>query len=165
MPSPDLDLVRRLPARWETKVGEDFIDENGHMNIRFYLEVTALAADQVVREIGIDDAYRAERRMGVFTAEHHLVYLAEMRLGTVMTAHPQVLARSDKTVHMMVYLVDVTNERLANTLELILVHVDMDARRPTAMPEDIAAGFDGFITDHAAVGITPPLCGAMGIRQ
>jgi acyl-CoA thioester hydrolase len=164
MAVPDIALIRKLPALRETTVTEDFIDVNGHMNILKYLLVNSLAADVVCQQVGIDDDYRARRRMGVFTTEHHLKYFSEMRLGTTMTSHPQVLGRSDKAVHMIVHLLDATHDRLSNTTELVLVHVDLDTRRAVPMPPDVADGFDRLIADHAALGIEAPLCGAIGIR-
>ena len=162
---PALTSVRRLPALLEAEVTPDFIDENNHMNIRFYLELGALGVDALIREIGIDNDYRATRRMGVFTAEHHLNYVSELRLGEKITVHPQMLDRTDKAVHMISYLVNASGEQVANTLELTFVHVDLEARRALPMPDDITAGFDRVLAEHTALGIKAPVCGAMGVRR
>lgn len=152
-----------LPAQVETLVTQEFLDSNGHMNIRHYLELDARSTIVLVEGLGIDDTYRANRRMGVFTAEHHLRYYFEMHLGGSIAVHAQVLQRSSRAVHMMAYLTDTTQHRLANTLELILVHVDMDSRRPVEMPDDIAEGFDRFMAD-TVMPWSAPTCGVMGIR-
>lgn len=162
--SPSLEDVLMLPAALKTTVSPDFIDVNGHMNVRHYLELNVNGTLALVERVGIDDAYRAERRMGAFTVEHHLRYLSELHLGEEVTVHPTVLARSGKAVHMMSYLVDATHGRLANTLELVLVHVDMDTRRPVPMPDDVAAGIDELIAVQERLPWTAPTCGAMGVR-
>jgi acyl-CoA thioester hydrolase len=103
--------------------------------------------------------------MGVFTAEHHLHYSSELHEGEKVSVHSRVLARSDKAAHLMAFLLDRTHGRLANTLELVLVHVDLDTRRATPMPEDVAAGFDRYVAETSALGWAAPVCGAMGARR
>lgn len=162
---PDVASIRRLPALWEAEVTADFIDENDHMNIRHYLELNSLAVDVLVRGVGIDDDYRAERRLGAFSVEHHLRYYTELRLGDRITVHPQVLARSSRGVHLMSYLLDAERGLVANTLELTYLHVDMDARRSVPMPDDVAEGIDRLLAAHRSLEITAPVCGAMGVRS
>lgn len=165
IPLPSYESVLDLPALVEATVTPDFIDVNGHMNIRHYLDHGAESADLLCREVGIDDGYRSERRMGVFTAEHHLRYYAEVHEGEKFSVHARVLERSDKVGHLMAFILDRSNERLACTMEIILVHVGMDTRRPAAFPADIAAGWDRLVADSASLGWPAPTCGAMGIRR
>ena len=163
---PTAAQVRQLPARIQATVQPGWIDANGHMNIRHYLELNADGTTVLCDDIlGIDEIYRARRRMGVFTAEHHLTYFNELHLGDRLSVHVRVLERSDKVVHMMGLLVDDTHERLANTLELTLVHVNMDSRRATPMPAEIASGFDRFIEASRALDWEAPICGVMGVRR
>ncbi|MGW1026793.1 thioesterase family protein [Streptomyces sp. NPDC002577] len=165
MPIPSFDQVMELPAWMNATATPDFIDQNGHMNIRHYLELDARSTSLLCEEVGIDDSYRANRRMGVFTAEHHLRYYSEMHEGEKLSVHTRVLARSAKAMHMMAFLLDRTHERLAHTLELVLVHVDLDTRRATPIPDDIAAGFDRHIAEDAGLDWPAPVCGVMGIRS
>ena len=166
MGRPTAAQVRELPALLKATVDPRWIDANGHMNIRHYLELNAEGTTILCDDhLGINDAYRAERRMGVFTAEHHLMYFSELHLGEQLSVHVLVLDRSDKAIHMMGLLVDDTHERLANTLELTLVHVNMDTRSATPMPEEVAAGFDRFIAEGKALDWAAPVCGAMGVRR
>lgn len=165
IPLPSYESVLDLPALVEATVTPDFIDVNGHMNIRHYLDHSAESADLLCREVGIDDGYRRERRMGVFTAEHHLRYYAELHEGEKFSVHTRVLERSDKVAHLIAILLDRSNGRLACTMEIILVHVGMDTRRPVAFPVDVGAGWDRLIADSAALDWPAPTCGAMGIRR
>ncbi|MCW2780330.1 MAG: hypothetical protein JWR35_779 [Marmoricola sp.] len=164
-PLPTVDEVRMLPATLTTAVEEEFIDENGHMNIRHYVRLEAKGAGVISRDVGFTSAYRSERRMSVFTAEHHLKYFAELRLGERISVHPRVLDRSDKTLHMMALMIDDTNDLLVNTLELVLVHVDLNSRRATRMPAEITARIDGYLAEHGALPWAPPVTGHMGVRR
>ena len=136
------------------------------MNVRHYLELCAAGTSILCYDqVGINDAYRAERRMGVFTAEHHLSYFSELHEGEGLSVHVRVLERSDKVVHMVGLLVDDTHDLLAHTLEVTLVHVDMDTRKAIAFPEEIAKAFDQEIAVSDALAWDAPVCGAMGVRR
>jgi acyl-CoA thioester hydrolase len=162
---PSYDDVLALPALLEGSVTGDFIDVNGHMNIRHYLDYGAHSADVIIRRIGIDDAYRAERRLGVFTAEHHIRYFTEMHLGDRFSVHTLFLERSAKAGHLLAFILDRTDEVLSCTVEIVLVHVDMDARRPVPFPDDIAQGIDTWVAEAKSVTWPVPVSGAMGIRR
>jgi acyl-CoA thioester hydrolase len=163
--TPGFDQVVSLPAVSEGTVTPDFIDLNGHMNILHYLDYLAWGADTICSNAGIDVEYRHERRMGVFAAEHHLNYYRELREGEKFSVHVRPIERSDKALHLVAMLLDRTNDRLACTLETILVHVDMDSRRATPIPADIAAGLDREFAAYAGVDWPVPLCGAMRLRH
>ncbi|CUU56526.1 acyl-CoA thioester hydrolase [Parafrankia irregularis] len=159
------ELVRQVPSLVEAKVEPEFIDFNGHMNVRYYLDKGAEGADQLCRAVGIDEAYRRDRRMGVFTAEHHLRYLSELQAGDAFSVHARVLDCSDKVTHLMAFLVDQARERLSCTVEIVLVHVGLDDRRPRPFPEDVAAGWDRLVHESRALPWDAPVCGSMGVRR
>lgn len=162
---PTTDEVLQVPASWSDAVQQDWIDMNGHMNIRHYLDLGGLATDQVCRSMGIDDDYRSNRRMGVFTAEQHLTYLQEMHLGTPITVHVRLLERSSKVGHMVALVMDREKDRLACIFETVLVHVSMDTRSGMEFPDDVAAAYDRLRAQDEALYPWPaPVCGILGPR-
>ncbi|NUL45516.1 thioesterase family protein [Cellulosimicrobium funkei] len=161
--APRPDQVLQVPSSSRGTVEDEWIDRNGHMNIRHYLDIGALATDQVIRTAGIDDDYRADRKMGVFTAEQHLTYLQEMRLGTPYSAHVRILDRSAKACHLLALIMDRTHDRLACLFETVLVHVDLQSRSSTAFPEDVAAAYDRLQAEDRVRSTWPaPVCGILG---
>lgn len=165
-PVPTTDEVLQIQPVWKDEVHPDWIDANGHMNIRHYFDLGGQSTQQVCQALGIDDAYRAERRLGVFTAEHHLTYLREMQLGTPITVHVRTLERSAKVGHMLALIMDRSQDRLACIFETVLVHVDLDSRRGTDFPEDVAAAYDRAVAhDQATASWPAPVCGILGPRS
>ncbi|MGJ9412617.1 thioesterase family protein [Aeromicrobium sp. CF4.19] len=161
---PSVDQVRELPASRTTTVPESYIDENDHMNIGRYFEEAATGLWHRAIALGLGQAYIDERGLSTFTAEHHITYLNELRLGDQLTVHVRLLERSDKVLHEMAFVVDDTRDRLACIFESTLVHVDMSERRPAPFPDDIAAVLDAEIA--ATTGSwAAPVCGAMGVRR
>ncbi|WP_231985843.1 thioesterase family protein [Mycobacterium sp. E3247] len=157
--------IAQLPCAITRNVSRDLIDGNGHMNVLHYLDFGSAAADAVVREIGIDDAYRADRQLGLFTVEHHLRYYSELIEDDTADLYARVLDRSPKVVHMISFAVDRHRKRLSATLEMVLVHVDLTRRLPVAMPVDIAAAFDKHVRYSSTLEWSAPVCGAMGVRR
>lgn len=162
---PSYQQVLKIEELLAGTVDPDFIDVNGHMNIRHYLDYGATSADVICRRVGIDDAYRAQRRMGVFTAEHHIRYFSEMHEAGTFSVHTLFLGRSAKAGHLLAFILDRDREVLACTVEIILVHVGMDTRRPLDFPDDIAESIDAWVTEAAKVTWPIPLSGAMGLRS
>lgn len=164
IPTPTCAQVIELPATLSTTVPAEFIDENGHMNIGRYLKVSAEGLWLSIAGAGMGVDYIADRNMSSFTAEHHLRYLSELRLGDLLSVHPRLIQRSDKALHAITFVVDRTTRTVAATCEAVLVHVDMGSRRPVAFPPDIAAGLDALLADHD-LAWPAPVCGAMGVRR
>jgi acyl-CoA thioester hydrolase len=163
---PTTTEVLQVPPSWTGEVEPGWIDMNGHMNIRHYLDIGGHSTDQVCRAMGINDDYRAIRRMGVFTAEQHLTYLQEMHLGTPITAHVRILERSAKVGHLVSLIMDREKDRLACIFETVLVHVDMDARSGLPFPDDVGAAYDRLvIEDQEAYSWPAPVCGLLRPRS
>lgn len=160
---PTFEQVLAIPDPTEAIVTADLIDLNGHMNIVHYLSQGAAGADAVLQRSGLDQSYRSERGMALFTAENHLTYLSELREGDKFSVHVRILGRTDKAVHLMTFLLDRTRDRLSNTLEIMVVHVDLATRRAVAIPEDIAAGLDKYIDRSAALDWAAPT--SMSLRR
>ncbi|MBA8961905.1 acyl-CoA thioester hydrolase [Rhodococcus percolatus] len=144
-------------------IPSDYEDENGHMNIRHYLDLEAQAIAAVFDRMGITDDYRASRGQGFFTAEHHIRYYAEVHVGDRVSVHARIVERSGKVVHAMAFLVDDTTERLASTLEVTATHVDLTSRRVVPFADDVADAVDRELA-RIDVDRPAPVCGAMGIR-
>lgn len=162
--SPSLEQVFELPSVTEMLVPEEFLDENMHMNISHYLTLCARGIFARCVEMGLGQDYIDDRRLTTFTAEHHIRYFAELRLGQELSVHTRLLDRSDKVLHAMVFLVNRSANALACTFEVTLVHVGMDTRTAESFPTDIADRIDLALKDDD-YSWPAPVCGVMGIRR
>lgn len=155
----------QLPAQIDRTVPSEYIDENGHMNIGRYLELGAVGLwERCKNDLGMPAGYVRERQLSNFTAEHHLRYVAEILQGERLSVHVRLVERSDKALHALSLIVNRSREQVACVMETILVHVDMQTRRPTSFPDDVAPLIDaGLALDD--VEWPAPLSGAMGVRR
>ena len=162
---PTYDQIVQLPAADEQVVPPEFIDENGHMNIRHYFDAASFALWRVCIAAGMDESYNAERGLSLFTVEQHLRYFSEMRVGERFAAHGRLLERSGKVIHGMAFVVSPSSRSLACTFEATYVHVNMTTRRSVEIPADMATSIDAEIARGDELGWAAPVCGAMGVHR
>lgn len=78
----------------------------------------------------------------MFALEQHIKYLAEVRAGESVTLHSRILARSEKRLHFMHFMVSETHNQLAATVEIIGTHIDRSIRRSAPFAEAVVVMID-----------------------
>ncbi len=153
-----------LPAYSVQSVPAAFEDVNGHLNIRHYVGIASEGLDESLVDCGIPQQWPNIAGSGIFSAEHHMLYLAELRTGDQISVRVRLVGRSERAMHVLVYLLDDTHQRLSYVMEEIFLHVSMDSRRTAAWPGDVAAMFDERLAEHDALPFSSPTSGSMALR-
>ena len=161
---PSFEQIRMLPCYLERQVPEEFEDANGHMNVTGYLRLHDEGAWPFMASLGIDSSYIAERKMSLFDLEQHLRYLSEVNVGDRVAVHGRLLDRTEKLMHGLWFLLDLTNNRLSNTFEFVTAHVSLESRRTAPFPPDIAREVTRLMAAHELLAWSPPTSGALGLR-
>ena len=164
VPHPTHDQLSTLPAYCEQVAPSAFEDANGHLNVRHYLGIASEGLDESLVPLGILQNWPRVADQAVFTAEHHLTYLAELRTGDSISVRVRLVGRSERAAHAVVYLVDETHQRLSYVMEEVFLHVDMTTRRTSPWPADVATALDQRIKEDQAWPWTPELSGSMSLR-
>lgn len=151
-----------LPEQHRLTVPPEFEDFNGHMNIAHYLTTASWGAEHALRSWGVPEDWVRREQRGTFSAEHHLRYFHEVHVGADISVRVRAVARSPRAAHLHCYLLDHTQHRLAYTMELLTVHIDMTTRRTTTWPEPIATAIDAAVARHSALDW--PVSGCLAVR-
>jgi acyl-CoA thioester hydrolase len=162
---PTLEQILQLGTVRDLVVGPEHLDINNHMNVTHYLDIGGRAMGDAFAAFGLSGDRIDTLGQSIFTAEHHLVYYSELRLGTPVSVHCRLLGRSERTMHAMSFIVDRASERVSCTVELSAVNVDFATRRPVALSEEPAALMDVMLDEHEALDWDAPVCGAMQLRN
>ena len=162
---PSSAEVAQLPEVCRTVAGPEWEDGNGHVNVQHFYGFHLLAAEGALRRIGVDEEYRTLRRRGVFSMEQHLRFHDEVHVGEEISGHVRWLDRGEKVFHGISVVVNHSTGRIANTLEVVEGHVDLDSRRLAPFPDDLAQRIDAEVADHRTLTWHLPLAGAMGVRR
>ena len=160
---PTYDDLQALPAHATQSIPAAFEDLNGHLNIRHYLGIASEGLDESLTEVGIPTDWRSTGR-AVFSAEHHLTYFNELRTGDQVSVRVRLVGRSERAVHVLVYLVDEGRQQVSYLMEEVFLCIDMEARKTTPWSEDTAARIDARIAEHKELDLEEHLSGSMSLR-
>lgn len=159
----ELSPIRVLPQTNQVLIPESYIDEMGHMNIQYYFAIVNQAAWACFGLLGADLERVQREQKGIFALEQHIRYLSESRAGQTVTVYSRFLARSEKRMHFIHFLVNEEKSGLTAILEGNGIFMDMTTRKSAPWPADIAANLDAIIAKHAALPWEAPICGAIRV--
>jgi acyl-CoA thioester hydrolase len=145
-------------------IEEDWIDYNGHMNMGYYTVVMDRCADEAFAGMGFGPDYVATRGLTTYTAEFHIRYLREVKLGDRVRSSFYLLDHDEKRFHFFQELFH-EDGWCAATGESLTLHVDMSGPRVAPMPEDIAARVAEMAQAHAALPRPEGVGSRIGIRR
>jgi acyl-CoA thioester hydrolase len=146
-------------------VRPEWIDHNGHMNMGYYLVVFDFATDEFMRWVGLDAAYRRDRRITTFCLEAHVTYHREVREGDPLRFTTQLLAHDEKRLHYVHAMYHATAGYLAATNELMSLHVALPTRRGATMAEEILARLAVVQAAHDALPRPPQVGRVIGLAS
>lgn len=158
----DLSLFATLPVTHQATIPESYRDIMGHMNVMWYTHLFDTSVYGFFKRIGMDIEFMQNRNGGSFALESHTRYLAEVRVGEIVEVRTRAIGRSQKRFHLMGFLVNLTNQNLASTFEVVGSYIDMSTRRMAPIPAEIAEEFDVIASEHATLTWSPPYCDVMG---
>lgn len=160
---PTYDEISILPAHARQSVPAAFEDLNGHLNIRHYLGIASEGLDESLVEVGIPTDWR-RTGWAVFSAEHHLAYFSELRTGDEVSVRVRLVGRSERAMHVLVYLVDEGRQQVSYAMEEIFLCIDMETRTTRPWADDVVALVDAKVAEHAALPFEAGLSGSMALR-
>ena len=131
-------------------VRPEWIDENGHMNMAYYIVVFDGAIDHLWAAIGLGQPYRERTQHGTFAAESHIIYKAELLLGDEMRVSTQIVAADGKRIHLA-HEMRRTNGAVAAQQEVMLLHVSLQTRRVVPFLPEAAGLIAAAAQAHAAL--------------
>ena len=117
---PIVTVRRAVPLDWT--------DYNGHMNEARYLQAFCDATDRYMEFIGCDADYIASGG-SYFTAETHLRHLNEAHAGWRIEVRTRQILGEGKKLHLFHEMY--ARGALIATGEHMLIHVDLETRRPS----------------------------------
>lgn len=137
------------PWRYRDKVRPEWIDYNGHMNVAYYVLVFDRATDAVLDGCGLGGDYVRRENRSVFAVEMHVNYLREVTEGDPLDVESLILEANTKRIRLFHTMRHATEDWIAATNEVMLLHVDLDARRSIPMPDAIRTRLETVAAAHA----------------
>ena len=150
-----------LPVLGTVVVPADWIDFMGHMNVMWYTHLFGKGVLEFFQHVGLTHEYFATNNAGCFVLEQHIRYLAEVRVGETVSLRVRSLSRSEKRLHIMVFMIKEDTQVMAATSEIIAAHIDMSRRRTSPIPETISTAVDKTLAADSQLSWPAPVNGLM----
>lgn len=130
-------------------VRPEWADYNKHLNDAFYLVIFSHATDHMMDQIGLDAAGRERSNHSLFTAELHLNYLKEVKVGAEVRVETTFLGHDAKRLHIFhtMYVGDGTEPVATN--EQMQLSMDMTGPRVSPFQPDVLAVIEKIAAEHA----------------
>jgi acyl-CoA thioester hydrolase len=139
--APFVSSIMRIEPTW--------IDYNGHLNMAYYHVLFDRAVDEAFALVGIGPAYVKRRRHSFFTAEVHARYLRELNAADPVRVTLQLLDCDAKRLHFFQRLFHATDGWVSATSEQLALHVDMEVKKVSPFPDDVAGSLAAMKASHA----------------
>ncbi|NKC14317.1 MAG: hypothetical protein GKR94_19690 [Gammaproteobacteria bacterium] len=144
---------RQVPgddAAW-VRTGTDIVmpgelDASGGLQLSGNIHRFSASGGHLMTQFGWNAAYEEEHRVGFSTFELQMEITDPPALGTAIDVEACVAKMGRSSVHIVHRLVDAASRQPLSTLHQLGVHLDKDARRPSAIPAFIKAAATGIST-------------------
>jgi acyl-CoA thioester hydrolase len=148
---------------YRDRVRGEWIDENGHMNMGYYVVVFDFATDAWLAHLGLDARHKAEHRVTTFTLESHVTYRRELREGEELRFTTRLLDFDGKRIHYFHEMLSAADDTLAATNELMSLHVAQETRRSAPMAPEVLDRLAEILQSHRRLPMPPQVGRVMGL--
>ena len=132
----DIDARARVKP-WE-------IDEDGTMSLPAHIHRFSAAAMHILAAVGMTTAYMHEKRRGFSTFELDLTRVGAANVGDIIDVTTSVAHLGNSSLRLVHRMTGPTGREIAFLVQSG-VHLDMDARRSTAIPDELRASMQALL--------------------
>ena len=158
-----IEEISQLEKAYETEVTEEFLDEYGHMNVKWYAQLWGRGASAFFKGLGMDWTESTKFGRGHWVLRQVIDYKAEVPQGDHIAIHCRMIAHTDKVMHNAYFMINETQGKIASTSEVLVGYADLKARRLTSIPDDLVQTLDAHIEACDALDWEPELTGAIDL--
>jgi acyl-CoA thioesterase FadM len=124
------DSARDTIRPWE-------VESSGEAALPAYIHRFSAANGHATAAFGLGPSYMRDQRRGFSTFEFQLEILSGLRAGDLVHVKSALLHVGTSSMRLLHKMFDGRSGELSATLEQLGVHLDMDARRSTPLPDTI----------------------------
>lgn len=155
-----------IPAPFKSsllRVEDEWIDYNGHFNMAYYNVLFDRAGDEAFEQVGLGPQYVKQSQCSFFTLEAHVTYLQELHAGDQVSITTQFIASDSKRIHYVQQMHHASEGYLACVTENMVMHVDMNLKKSSPFPSDIAVRIAAVQEAHAQLPVPKQVGHTIGL--
>ena len=161
-------MMTRPDVVHRTNIKKEWIDYNDHMNVAYYVLIFDHAADDLVKDWGLNEEKIQETGISWMVLENHITYNNEVVLDQPVDVRAQLIDSDSKRIHLYFEMYaqnEDGTEYLASTLEQMAMCVDLKARKSCAFPADISENIQVWADKQQHLAKPENIGRTIGIRR
>ena len=152
------------PYIYDGVVKDAWLDDNGHMNVAYYMTAFDDGGEVFFADPGIGWDYTRKNIGTVFVISNKVDYYNELRAGDQFRVTSRLLDFNAKLLHVYYEVLNDEREQCARA-EILYMHVLFANRRSAPMPQDVLQRLAQIKTAHANLAVPEGLGQGIGIRS
>jgi acyl-CoA thioester hydrolase len=119
-------------------VSDDWIDNNGHMNVAYYTLAFDIAFDEfLLNHLGMGPDFYSAHKIGPFALQSNFCFLAEQNQGERFYTRMRILDFDSSKLHLFSSMFREHDDQLSATWEGISINVGLATRKALPFNDDI----------------------------
>ncbi len=137
------------PFITQSRVLPQWIDENGHMNVAYFVLAFDQATDAVYDSWGLGHDYPSVSGCSVFTLGMNVDYRSELFCDDPIRIDTELVDADSKRIHYFHRMYHGDTGVLAATNECLCMNIDLESRKAAAFPDNIRSTLSSALIDDA----------------
>ena len=151
------------PYLYDAVVKDEWLDENGHMNVAYYMSAFDDGGEVFFADPGIGWDYTRQEVGTVFIVSSKVDYYNELLAGQKFRVTSRLLEFNQKMLNVFYEILD-AEDRVCARAEILYVHILFATRKSAPMPAAVLSRLDEILTAHGELPKPKNLGTGVGIR-
>ena len=126
-------------------IKKEWTDYNNHMNMAYYVLVFDQIWEIILEKFKMGEQSAKTTNMSTMVVETHTTYNNEVKEGDEVEINLTFLDHDKKRLHYKMEMIEKSSKKLAATLEMLSLYIDLNKRRVTEFEDVKVKLMDSFI--------------------
>ena len=126
-------------------IKKEWTDYNNHMNMAYYVLVFDQIWEIILEKFKMGEQSAKTTNMSTMVVETHTTYNNEVKEGDEVEINLTFLDHDKKRLHYKMEMIEKSSKKLAATLEMLSLYIDLNQRKVTEFEQEKIKLMDDFI--------------------
>jgi len=126
-------------------IKKEWTDYNNHMNMAYYVLVFDQIWEIILEKFKMGEQSAKTTNMRTMVVETHTTYNNEVKEGDEVEINLTFLDHDKKRLHYKMEMIEKSSKKLAATLEMLSLYIDLNQRKVTEFEQEKVKLMDDFI--------------------
>ena len=126
-------------------IKKEWTDYNNHMNMAYYVLVFDQIWEIILEKFKMGEQSAKTTNMSTMVVETHTTYNNEVKEGDEVEINLTFLDHDKKRLHYKMEMIEKSSKKLAATLEMLSLYIDLNQRKVAEFEQEKAKLMDDFI--------------------